>query len=76
MTAFTSKFSENQYLSATLNRFPLMGQILAETMPKLTLAAASHAGFSAVLTELTAVVGGGDGVVLCGGDAAGDDVGV
>jgi len=55
MTAFTSKFSENQYLSATLNRFPLMGQILAETMPKLTLAAASHAGFSAVLTELTAV---------------------
>lgn len=54
MTAFTSKFSENQYLSATLNRFPLMGQILAETMPKLTLAAGSHAGFSAVLSELTA----------------------
>ncbi len=51
-----SKYSENQFDSSTINRLILMGEILADTRPRLALAASTNTGFAPVLLSLDAVI--------------------
>lgn len=51
-----SKYAENQFDSATRGRLTLMGDILADTRPRLALAQAANAGFTTVLGSLDAVI--------------------
>ncbi|MEK0451650.1 MAG: hypothetical protein RL088_3918 [Verrucomicrobiota bacterium] len=48
-----SKYSENQFLTATRDSFILMSEIIADAKPKLTLAASENATFNPILVELT-----------------------
>jgi hypothetical protein len=48
-----SKYAENQFLSATEGSFALMSEVLADTLPRATTAAAGNAAFTAVLAALT-----------------------
>lgn len=49
MPAEPSKYAENQFLSATTRRFPLMGEILAYVQPRLDAAAAENPAFDTVV---------------------------
>ena len=51
-----SKYAENQFDSTTVGRLALMGEILADTRPRLALAAAANASFNAALAALDAVI--------------------
>lgn len=51
----SSKFVENQFLSQTAGRFPLMGEILADTLPRAGRATAGIAAFDEIMAELRAV---------------------
>ena len=51
-----SKYAENQFDSATRGRLALMGEVLADTRPRLALAQFTNAGFTAALTALDAVI--------------------
>lgn len=51
-----SKYSENQFDSSTKGRLALMGEILADTRPRLALAQFTNAGFTVALTALDAVI--------------------
>lgn len=51
-----SKYAENQFDSATYNRLILMGEVLADTRPRLALAAAGNTGFAPILLSLDAVI--------------------
>ena len=51
-----SKYAENQFDSTTRGRLALMGEILADTRPRLALAQFTNAGFTAALTALDAVI--------------------
>lgn len=52
-TTEPSKYAENQFLSATERRFPLMSEVLADTVPRATTAIAGNAAFAAVMGALT-----------------------
>ena len=47
-----SKYAENQILSATVNRFPLMGELLADTVVRAAQATTGNAAFTTVLANL------------------------
>lgn len=47
-----SKYAENQFESATVGRFPLMSEILADTRPRAAAAAAANGDFTVALDEL------------------------
>lgn len=47
-----SKYASNQFGVATAGRFPLLSEILADTRPRLVLAAAAHAAFAPALLLL------------------------
>jgi hypothetical protein len=49
-----SKYVENQFLVATVNRFALMSEVLADTLPRATTATAGQPAFTAVLAALSA----------------------
>ena len=49
-----SKYAENQFLSATERRFPLMSEVLSDTLPRSAAAAAANAAFATVNTNLIA----------------------
>lgn len=51
-TTSPSKYAENQFLSATFERYPLMGELLADTLPRATTATAGIPAFTAVLGGL------------------------
>ena len=51
-----SKYAENQFNSATVGRLILMGEVLADTRPRLALAASTNTGFAAILLSLDAVI--------------------
>ena len=52
-----SKYAENQFLSATERRFPLMSEVLSDTLPRSAAAAAANAAFATVNTNLIAAAG-------------------
>lgn len=52
-----SKYAENQFDSATVGRDPLMSEILADTRPKLAVAAATNSAFTAPLALLDTASG-------------------
>lgn len=56
-----SKFAENQFLSTTANRNPLMSEILADTLPRATAATAGWPAFSLVMTNLTSAASAWNG---------------
>ena len=47
-----SKYASNQFDVATVGRYPLLSEILADTRPRLVTAAAAHAAFTPALTLL------------------------
>ncbi len=51
-----SKYAENQFLSATVARFPLMSEVLADTRPRLATAAAANPFFNAPLSVLDSAI--------------------
>jgi hypothetical protein len=51
-----SKYAENQFLSATANSYPLMSEVLADTLPRATTATAGNAAFTTILADLQDVV--------------------
>ena len=51
-TTEPSKYAENQFLSATVRRYPLMSEILADTLPRATTATAGIADFAPILADL------------------------
>ena len=51
-----SKYAENQFDSSTRGRLLLMGEVLADTRPRLALAQSTNAGFTAILATLDAVI--------------------
>jgi hypothetical protein len=53
-TTEPSKYAENQFLAATTTRFPLMSEILADTLPRAVTAIAGNGAFLSVLTNLSA----------------------
>ena len=57
MPSEPSKYAENQFNSATLGRLPLMSEILADTRPKLAVAAAANALFNPPLVLLDTAIG-------------------
>ena len=52
-TTEPSKYAENQFDSATRGRFPLMSEVLADTLPRASSAASGILQFSLVLSNLT-----------------------
>ena len=52
-----SKYAENQILSATERRLPLMGELLADTLPRAATATTGIPAFSAVMGALSGVFG-------------------
>lgn len=48
-----SKYAENQFLAATIRSYPLMSEILADTLPRAAAATAGNAAFTPVLATLT-----------------------
>ncbi|MES2659350.1 MAG: hypothetical protein V4689_12090 [Verrucomicrobiota bacterium] len=48
----SSKYAENQFLTVTAGRFPLMGEILADTLPRATAAIAGNPDFLTALGRL------------------------
>ena len=52
-TTSPSKYAENQFLSATERGYPLMSEILADTLPRAAAAIGGHPGFSTVMANLT-----------------------
>ena len=52
MSTAPSKFTENQFLTATVNRFPLMSEVLSDTAPRAAQATAANAAFAGVNTVL------------------------
>lgn len=55
-TTEPSKYAENQFLSATARRYPLMSEVLADTLPRATTATAGNAAFTSILADLQGVV--------------------
>lgn len=51
-----SKFAENQFAAATKDRLALMGEVLADTRPRLALAQATNPGFTTILTTLDSII--------------------
>ena len=51
-----SKYAENQFEVATRGRLALMGEVLADTRPRLALAQSTNPGFTAILASLDAVI--------------------
>ena len=51
-----SKYAENQFNSATANRLPLMSEVLADTRPRLAVAAVSNALFNPPLVLLDSAI--------------------
>ena len=51
-----SKYAENQFDSTTVNRLTLMGEVLADTRPRLALAQSTNVGFTTILSSLDAVI--------------------
>jgi hypothetical protein len=51
-----SKYAENQFDSATRNRFPLMSEILVDTRPRLAAAATANAAFTPALDALDSAI--------------------
>lgn len=51
-----SKYAENQFDSATRESLSLMGEVLADTRPRLAVAAAANTAFSPILLSLDAVI--------------------
>jgi hypothetical protein len=51
-----SKYAENQFDSATRSSLPLMSEILADSRPKLAVAAAANAAFTAPLALLDTAI--------------------
>lgn len=51
-----SKYAENQFNSATANRLPLMSELLADSRPRLALAATTNALFNPPLVILDAAI--------------------
>jgi hypothetical protein len=67
-----SKYAENQFDSATRGRLPLMGEVLADTLPRIIAAAATHAALVPArdsIISLEAAWDGG-GTVLANAEAA------
>jgi hypothetical protein len=61
MATEPSKYAENQFDSATAGRFPLMSELLADTRPRLALAAATDPAFGMALTMLDTAINNWDG---------------
>lgn len=53
-----SKFAENPFLSGTVGRFPLMSEVLADTLPRAAGAVAGMPEFAGILGELEAAAAG------------------
>lgn len=53
-----SKYAENQFDSATIDRLPLMSEILADARPRLAVAAAANALFNPPLVLLDSAIAG------------------
>ena len=51
-----SKYADNQFDAITTSSLALMGEILADTRPRLALAQSSNAGFTSILASLDAVI--------------------
>ena len=51
-----SKYAENQFLSATLDNLALMGEFLADTYPRVALAAATMPVFEPIRGELQSII--------------------
>ncbi len=51
-TTKPSKYAENQFPAATYASFPLMSEVLADTVPRATTAIAGNAAFAAVMAAL------------------------
>jgi hypothetical protein len=58
-TTSLSKDAENQFLSATSERYPLMSEILADTLPRVTAAIGANLSFLSVMSILVAINGKG-----------------
>lgn len=56
MSIEVSKYASNQFDVATMDRFPLMSEILADTRPRLATAAAANALFNPPLALLDTVI--------------------
>ena len=56
-TTEPSKYAENQFLSATERRYPLMSEILADTLPRATTVTNGIAAFGPVVGTLSGVAG-------------------
>ena len=56
-TTEPSKYAENQFLSTTERRYPLMSEILADTLPRATTATTGIAAFGPVMGALSGVSG-------------------
>jgi hypothetical protein len=56
MSQDPSKYAENQFNSATANRLPLMSEVLADTRPRLAIAAATNALFNPPLALLDTAI--------------------
>ena len=54
-TTTPSKYAENQILSATVGSFPLMSELLADTLPRATTATTGIAAFAPVIGGLSGV---------------------
>lgn len=53
MSSTPSKYAENQFASATAERYPLMSEVLADTLPRATTAAGAIPAFGPLLATLT-----------------------
>ena len=53
MPATPSKYAENQFTSATFQRYPLMSEILADTVPRASTATAGDGNFNDVMGDLS-----------------------
>ena len=54
-TTSPSKYAENQFVSATIERYPLMSEILADTLPRASTITSGMPEFSSVITALATV---------------------
>ena len=50
-----SKYAENQFLSATINNLSLMGEFLADTLPRVVLASSLNPIFTDIRNELQSI---------------------
>jgi hypothetical protein len=60
-TTSPSKYAANQFVRATVGSYPLMSEILADTLPRASAATAGLAAFSLVMANLTSAASAWNG---------------